>query len=166
MSAGQLWSDIGEFFHTDDGALYDIDLDDLPPLATQHVFNVLASRAESFRGSAWHKAEARSFDVHDLLNAPELVDEGYVEPCHMLFAGVRVSGEIVPDLGGYFFQRAVELDYRMGTEWNAQVLAAFIDLLDLLVSPFPGVLPSLQGSPEANERFQIAMAKYLKNRPR
>lgn len=159
MDVDEVWREIGWLFDTDDGSLPEVSLNDLPLRATQQVFDVLASRSSEIRGEFWHIAEAKSFKVREHLNAPTLVEEGIVEVFHVVFCDVRNLGQRMPDLGAFFFQDSVALDYRMGIEWNAVVLDAFLDLLRELTSPFPDVLIEIEyGTPSENEQFNRVLA--------
>ncbi|MDP8910348.1 MAG: hypothetical protein M3N47_14810, partial [Chloroflexota bacterium] len=85
---------------------------------------------------------------------------------HVVLTGIR-SGDVgVPDLGVSVRPGALVVDYRMGVEWTAEVVAGFVELLRALQQLVEGseLVVADAGSAafpaDTQRRFREAVAQY------
>jgi hypothetical protein len=101
--------------------------------------------------------------VDSVPNAAALVAGAQAEPFHHCISGVVASGVELPILGVFVWRDAVELDYRMGDEWNPGRVAGFFELLRDCCDLDAGatVAPANSEGPPYSERFAEAWRSYV-----
>ena len=163
-----LWTELHELFDTDDGSLPEIVFVDPPRTALQPLFAFLMGRGTVdlvSGGSVYDPALEADVPIADVPDAGARVASGRIPDFHVLFHGIEVDGVTVPPLGACFGQNQVALDYRMGSDWNATVLAAFARLLDEMRALAPGArlhAGADGGAPEHDDTtFELALDRYL-----
>jgi hypothetical protein len=62
-------------------------------------------------------------------NAAALVIQSGAEAFHIVCQGLSYGSEVIPYLGVFVFDDRINLDYRMGAEWNAAKLKALFGML-------------------------------------
>jgi hypothetical protein len=164
----RLWFELADLFEEDDGSLPEIRLIDLTPGGVERIFAELSRRAEPLdpAQTVWHEERAQQVPLGELSDVGALAAKGRIAPSHFLLSGIRSGGVRLPDLGAFVFPDEVALDYRMGKDWNADVLAAFVELLAELQLLEPGArlvaACEVELQPEGTQkRFQQAVATYL-----
>jgi hypothetical protein len=164
----RLWHELAGYFEEDDGSLPEIRLLDLTAEGVVRVFAEVRRRAEPLDPAThvWHDELEQTVALADVPDVAELAATGRIGPPHFLLSGIRSAGVRLPDLGIYIDPGEVALDYRMGKDWNADVLAAFVELLVELQRLDPGArlaaADEVELRPEgAQKRFQQAVATYL-----
>jgi hypothetical protein len=164
----ELWRELSDLFAVDDGSLPEIRLLDLSIEGVVQVFEELCHRAEPLDSTqtVWHDERDQEVPFAELSDAVELAANGRITTLHVLLSGIRSSGNRLPDLGVSVQPGEVALDYRMGEDWNADVLAAFIELLAELQALDPDVRLAAAHeldlvAEQIQERFQRAVQTYL-----
>ena len=106
--------------------------------------------------------EDESIGLFKVDNPAKLVAAGQVYPFHILFQGIEVIGQPIPDIGVFVFQDSLALDYRMGNEWNPEKVEAFLVLLIQLASLDSEAVVSTEEcvQPEVADHFQEVFAKF------
>lgn len=120
------------YFENDDGSLPEIELAFRSPAGTVEGFRLLFARGAkdvSVGGAkVWIKSKAQARPFSGPQDA-ELVMAGDLEPFHIVLGGINVSGATVPDLGVWVAPEGLTLDYRMGPEWQQDVVMGLLQLL-------------------------------------
>jgi hypothetical protein len=138
--AAALWAELHDLFDEDDGSLPEVRLLGTPPGAVQRIVDDLLARAEPLGGdeTAWHNGLNADIPLTAYSDLGSLVEVGTVPFFIVFLEGVEWHGLRLPDLGLFAEQCDVGLNYRMGDEWSAPVLAAFAGLLKHLRTLAPG----------------------------
>jgi hypothetical protein len=85
------------------------------------------------------------------------------ERFHVVLRGIHWEGVRLPDLGVFADPTHVELDYRMGSEWDAEVLRAVVEMLTHLRQLAPGSHIDLEETvrQSVREHFRRSVEAYL-----
>jgi hypothetical protein len=159
----QLWRELGEYFAEDDGTLPEYWFSGLSPEGAARIFDELRERADPPEPSTtiWHDEREEQLPLAEVPDAGALVTSGRIGSLHVVLSGVRSAGIRLPDLGVSLFRDSVELDYRMGRDWNPIVLSAFVDLLIELQQLDPGSRLDAHADADVQEQFREAIERYL-----
>jgi hypothetical protein len=161
----KLWDELSSFFAEDDGSLPEVRLVRLSPTGLVRIFEELRQRAEPLDSSetVWHDERQEEVTLGEVPELPALVADEKISSVHLLLRGIRSGDLNLPDLGVFAASGEIALDYRMGDEWNEDVLAAFVELLaDLRQLDPGGELDLEEGLPRGVRRhFRRAVQKYL-----
>jgi hypothetical protein len=116
----------------------------------------------------WDDQLEADVPIADRPNAGELVAAGRLQSFHAVFRGLRDDDTELPPIGAFFLSDEVCLDYRMGETWDAEVLAAFMRLLNQMRQLLPharvAALPDGWRSwDERDARFDQALDSYRSN---
>lgn len=164
----QLWETISNILFKEEGSLPEIRLTGLTSEHAAAVFSNLLEMANTtdLSQTIWHEKLKCEVPLSELPNAGALAADGVLSSLHVILSGIRSGGTLLPDLGVSVYTNEVALDYRPGSDWNPDVLAAFIELLSGLRSLEDGgrleVADEVVVLPEdAQRRFRAAVAKYF-----
>ncbi len=130
----RLYEAVRDLFEEDDGSLPEIHVAGLTPAAAQRCLDALFDRADSLRPdqTVWDWQRDEDVPIADVPEVGPLAAEGKLSTLHVVLTGIR-SGDVgVPDLGVSVRPGALVVDYRMGVEWTAEVVAGFVELLRAL----------------------------------
>jgi hypothetical protein len=120
------------YFVTNDGSLPEIEVTFSDPAASTRAFHELfrlgADDVTHDGGKIWvlDGEYERSFEGP---TDADLVVLGKVQPFHVVLGGVKLAAVNLPELGVFFGINGLTIDYRMGPEWSALHIAAFVMLL-------------------------------------
>jgi hypothetical protein len=160
-----LWHEFQSLFDTNDGSLPEIDIENVSPVGVGDMWTYLRAAATAYAGDAWFwdKRSERETLLDSIPNPAQLVVSGEAEPFHTVLQGITYFGGVIPDLGVFFFQDAIVLDYRMGHSWNALNLTALFELLYQLQRIDSHAHISLANvfSPGWRARFSAAFDAYV-----
>jgi hypothetical protein len=165
--AEELWRHLSPLFAEDDGSLPEIRLTNLTAWEAAAIYEELRARAHPLRSDqvAWHEPRNENVQLAELPNAGLLAARAELN-LHVVLTGISSHGVVVPDLGVSVWPGEVALDYRMGDDWNAVSVAAFVDLLSDLFPLSEGLV--LEPAPEVHsfdertrDEFRRAVAQYL-----
>lgn len=161
----ELWRELAYLFEEDDGSLPEVRLIDIPSGGAARIFQELRNRAEPLEPTQtiWDEELGRDVPLEDVPDAATLVAEERIQGFHVVLRGISSHSIRLPELGVFVCQNNVELDYRMGSEWNAEVLAAFVELLADLRRLAPAARLDLEDGVLENvrEHFRRAVETYL-----
>jgi hypothetical protein len=132
MNQFQLWEELHNLFDIDDGSLPEIELTNLKSREIGDIFSFLLSLGKEVRpdgGSFWYGALNRECPIRSVNNAALLVTECEASPFHIVIVGIEVNSTIIPDLGIFFFQESISLDYRKDPQWGPAEIWALFHLL-------------------------------------
>lgn len=134
-----VWAEFHKQFDTDDGSLPEVHLHDLGSAGILTACHLLTERGGMPRPnySVWDIREQRDRTDLAWTEAVRGVVDRRFECFQSLFSGIRVSDTTLPELGVYVSDDEIALNYRMGSEWNTATVAAFLELLELLLSVAP-----------------------------
>lgn len=134
----------------------------------QRLFDILVARSEPFTDeqTLWDEERQADVPVSKVPGAASLVVARRIPPFHVLFRGIRMGAIRLPDLGAFFFDDELALDYRGGAQWSSPVLSGFADLLGELMREAPGVEVDLEdyALPEVRQIFRLAVRDYVSGR--
>jgi hypothetical protein len=117
--------------------------------------------------AVWQDSREQEVPLTELADAGTLAATGQITSLHVVLRGIGSGGIRLPDLGVSVWPGEVALDYRMGSDWDADVLGAFVELLaDLQGLDHNARLTAAGevGPPlpeEVQKRFQRAVETYL-----
>jgi hypothetical protein len=150
-------------FVIDDGSLPGIELkfDRVEEIPRAFAFLRSISNLTTPEAVFWNKVTNLEAMVDSVTNAASLVVEGSAE-CFRIGIAPRFEGVELPELGIYIFADNMEIDWRMGSDWNDARVLAFFDLLAKLKTLFPSFEIhdcELEGliQPDAFFRFWISI---------
>ena len=154
-----LWSELHDFFDTDDGSLPEVRVAYSDTGATIAAYALLRERAAQVvteNPYFWSKTHHADRPLDSVPNAAVLVASGEATAFHVVLGGIRSRGVNIPDLGVFVFPAQIALDYRMGPAWGPRELEALFELLAELMSLDPQASLSLEEGalPEVVARFQ------------
>jgi hypothetical protein len=160
-----LWERLAFLFDEDDGSLPELRIVGLSPAGLTRVVTALWERAAEPPAvdRLWHDAHGVEAPVRDVAHACELLVAGRIVPFHVPLEGIAVGAVALPALGAFVDPDEVVLDYRMGPDWNADVLAAFVVLLGELRALDAGARLDLEEAIAPQFRAEIVRAidEYL-----
>lgn len=99
--------------------------------------------------------------AEDAANAAILVCNEEADSIHVVLGGLESAGTSIPDLGVFVHPEGLVLDYRMGSAWGPQQVAALFALLFTIAEMEPDLAVHHQYSDEA---FAIAWKQYRDER--
>jgi hypothetical protein len=169
VSPDELWTQVGACFDTDDGSLPGVEVSGLSPPGVAAIYAMLRRRSR-LEGeppySFWSLTEQADLPVDSVPNAAALVAGGQAEPFHLCISGVIAGGVELPTLGVFVWPDTVELDYRMGDEWNSSRVAGLFELLRDCCDLDDGatVTPAKSEGPPYPDRFASGWGSYASSR--
>jgi hypothetical protein len=129
-----IWTELRDFFDTDDGSLPEIRITYTKPGAAAAGYALLRQLASRVVTIDPYCSTARGpISLDSVPNAAELVASGEAEPFHIVLAGITIRDTSLPDLGVFTFDDQLALDYRMGPNWNAGRLEALFEVIRQLL---------------------------------
>lgn len=169
-AAEQLWQETRHLFEEDDGSLPDLRIDELSEDGVQAVFDALLplSDLEDPLGGKTASLDGLDKPISSIPDVGKKAARGEVMPVHFVIEGVRMNGTFLPALGVFLEPGAsVAFDYRMGSDWDARSVSAFVSLLDYLRGAAgEGALASLPDGGRAGQEdpaFPEAANRYLRS---
>jgi hypothetical protein len=166
----QLWRELHDLFEwADDGRGYlpEFRFLDCTPDGAGRIFDELVRRAEPWDMTqpVWHEDLGRAVPLSELRNPGRLAALGQINLAQAM--DIYSQGYRIPTLGVFVRKDELFIDYEVGFGWNAETVAAFVELLDELHRLEPDA--QLAGAPEGTdlypddvqERLQRAIATYL-----
>ncbi len=151
-------------FTEDDGSLPGIEFRNLHSNSVRNIVNYFFLHGDLTAEDAtlWHNEMQAEVPIKQFDDPAGLVTSGIAAPVHCCVQlSVRGTNSI-PVLGLFVFQHVVEIDYRMGCEWNPDNVDAFFRLLSHLkqIAPEASVESAdCEGLPYPVE-FWIAFNRY------
>jgi hypothetical protein len=166
MNRQDLWKELHDLFDTDDGSLPEIRIADLSKLGVASIFAKLQGLCPGgVDGNFWSNEAQKDRRVDSVPNAAQLVIDDRSEPFHALCHELDYGGIRIPDLGVFVSDDEISLDYRMGSEWNANNLGAFLQLLKELTQLDANASISLERSVlrDVRKRFEDTWKAFMEN---
>ena len=158
------WNIARHNFTDDDGSLPGIEFSRLTPEGVRSLVDYFRRHGTIVSENATLYDYSKQADVplSELEDPAGLVLSGTAAPFHCCFGGMSNCGVEIPVLGLFVFQESVEIDYRMGAEWNSDNVEALFRLLAQLKSLAPEAnvdSAEPEGLPYPNE-FKDAFSRY------
>jgi hypothetical protein len=152
-------------FTDDDGSLPGIELRNLRPNSVRNLVNYFFHHGKLTADDAtlWHNQMQANVLLNQVEDPVGLVISGIAEPFHCCFQLHSQGVNTIPILGLFVFQDVVEIDYRMGGDWNPENVDAFFRLLVYLKSIAPEAnveSADCEGLPYPVE-FKNALGRYI-----
>ena len=126
-----------QYFEHDDGSLPELELAYSDLAASVAAFNLLFSHSRF----DFATGRATVYSIQDNAevsfpggDAASQVVAGTIEPFHVLLPELTVEARTIPDLGVFFSQGRIVIDYRMGPSWAAQEIQDCMLLLSHCVA--------------------------------
>jgi hypothetical protein len=164
-----LWTELHDYFDTDDGSLPEVRVDFADKQAVIRAFAELRARGKdvTHRGSTfWSVTDAKDCPLDSVPNAAALVVSGEAQPFHFVLRDIEMSGVRLPDLGVWIFDDQIAINYRMGEEWGSTTLRALLGLLLAIshLDPKSSVTLDPKALPDVAERFRTCWSRFLAER--
>ncbi len=165
-----LWEQVRGNFEVNDGSLPGIAISNLSPAEVSAVYAMLRKRSRPVEGAPaefWFRKQEKSELVDSVPDATALVTAGVADSFHHCVAGIVAGGVELPVLGIFVDPDAVELDYRMGPEWNPATVRGFFELLRdcCAIALDAKIKPAEVEGPLYPERFVEAWSTYCSEMP-
>ncbi len=162
MSDG--WNIARRNFTDDDGSLPGIEFRNLLPKSVQCLVTYFFrhGRLTTEDMTLWHNEMQADVPLGQVDDPAGLVVSGKAEPFHCCFQLHSPGLEKIPVLGLFVFQDLVEIDYRMGADWNSDNVDCFFRLLAHLKSLATEAnveSADCEGLPYPDE-FKAALGRY------
>lgn len=126
-------------FTDDDGSLPGVEFRNLQSPSVRNLVNYFFQHGNLTAEDAtlWHDQMQADVPIKQFDDPAGLVTSGIAAPFHCCFQ-LQVQGvSRIPVLGLFVFQDVVEIDYRMGSDWNPDNVDAFFRLLAQLKTIAP-----------------------------
>ena len=126
-------------FTEDDGSLPGVDFAGLTPDSVRSITDYFFRSGEVTDKNAtlWDNRSEQDVNLSEIADPAGLVSCGAACPFHCCFSGISWNQVELPVLGLFVFQESLEIDYRMGAEWNPDRVDAFLRLIAHLISIAP-----------------------------
>lgn len=126
-------------FREDDGSLPTVEFDELAPESVGKLYRFVSENGHCVSESptVWDNEEQVDVPLMSLSDPCGWLQDGRVDSFHCCFGGILIGGTVIPDLGIFVFKDAVQIDFRMGNDWNPANVGAFFKLLACLKSLAP-----------------------------
>lgn len=165
MNESALWEVVHCCFDEDDGSLPTIAIESLSASEIELVFETLIREGRILTEEPFfHDQQTdKMLPLNSVPNAAKLVAEFKASPFHVIIGDICINGQELPELGIFFFQDSIAVDYRMGGEWNAAKVFAFFVWLKHLISLTESgkVITCTQDGPPSPEAFDAAWQTFL-----
>ena len=162
-----IWSQLRTLFEHDDGSLPEIELTNLGPGAIPRVLAMLWRHGHDATAGGASYCDRRDgqdkpiASAEDAANAAVLVCNQEAESVHVVLGGLGCAGSAIPDLGVFVHPDGLILDYRMGSAWGPQQVAALFELWFTIAETEPDLGVHHQ---YADEAFDLAWKQYREAR--
>lgn len=135
MYATDLWNQVHRCFDADDGSLPSIAIESLSPSDLSLIYETLTrdGRVSSVDPVFHDKQSDSMLLLNSVANAAKLVAEYKASPFHLTFSGISSNNRELPELGVFFFQDSISIDYRMGAVWDSALVFAYFAWLKHIV---------------------------------
>ncbi len=164
MTPSEHWNLAGCCFCEDDGSLPGVEIQNLSTNEVAQIYSWIRSNStvESLDPVFWDNRNDRNRPIDSVPNAAALVAAGDAAPFHVAVSNLIVDRVAIPTLGVFVFQDMISLDYRMGSEWQAEQVFAFFTLIRKLVrfSQAGSVHPETNEGPPHPDAFAISWAYF------
>jgi hypothetical protein len=158
------WDVAKRNFTDDDGSLPGIEFTRLSPESVRRLVDFFRRHGTITTANATLHDNSREADVplHELNDPVGLVLSGTADSFHCCFGGITHGGVAIPVLGLFVFRDCVEIDYRMGAEWNRDNVDAFFRLLAhlKLFAPEANIDSAENEGLPYPEDFKVALDQY------
>lgn len=126
-------------FCEDDGSLPTVEFDQLLPESIGKLYRFVSKSGYCVTESptVWDDQAQQDVPLLSVCDPCKWVHDGRTDSFHCCFGGISIDGTVIPTLGIFVFKDAVEIDFRMGKDWNPENVEAFFKLLARLKSLAP-----------------------------
>lgn len=163
-----LWNQVRACFETDDGSLPGVEIANVTAVGVAAIYAMIRSRSRLCGESPefWSLASNSSQPVDSVANAAALVASGEAEAFHIVVEGLFAAGAALPAIGVFVFADSIELDYRMGRDWDEARVTGFFEFLRDCCARARGstLVPAEQEGPPYPEAFMHAWSKFNSGR--
>lgn len=129
-AAPGLWPAVAPIFAVNDGSLPELSVGGLSGAAVEATFDCLRQLMPApFPETQYIWLNDAEVPLATLAHPAAEVTSGAGEAFHCTMPGIEVDGVPVPELGVFVLPTEVEIDYRMGPEWDEATVAALLRLL-------------------------------------
>lgn len=160
MNSTELWHKVRDLFHTDDGSLPDIFVDNLSDEEIVTIYDYVMTQSEIYGDpTAWSLESAEDIPIRDIDHPAKQYIEKRIESFRHGIT-LRVDDLELPSLSICVGQESIEFDYRMGKEWNEENVSGLFHFLSQVqsIAPTSKIYQADEGgSHEPNLTFQEAL---------
>lgn len=132
------WNELEPLFQTPDGALPDIELNNVFPKSVAIGYEFIRDNSvwpTHTVPSYWSKTAERDVDFTQSDNPAKYVVEETADSFHICFdSTLSPSGYKIPNLGVFIFQDSISLDYRAGPDWNVEAIKGLFEVIGYIYS--------------------------------
>ena len=160
----EYWPDLKHLFDTDDGSLPDVFVTEISGAEVCAIYNWVMSLCEIYgEPTLWFDAQGKDVPIRDVPDPAGSVVAGDVIQFRHGLSGLCFGGVELPTLTIAVCPEDIEFDYRMGSEWGAQQLGAFLGFLAGVLELAPGakVVHRFEGVQQDTPGFTEAVGRYV-----
>ena len=165
----ELYAALRDFFVEDPESIPEVQLCGVTPEQAQAMLDALLRCANPLRDdqTVWDPEREAELPVSGYRDVARLAAEDPRMALRVVLCNVHFHGVQLPDLGFGVWPDTVAVDYPAGEHWTAEVIAAYVELLESLRTLAPGsqMVPAHETSapfaPAAQEHFREAVQRYL-----
>ncbi|MCG6157277.1 hypothetical protein [Rubinisphaera margarita] len=166
MDKDALWDIVHGCFDEDDGSLPSIAIQPLTPEEIALIFEIFVREGRiTTEEPAFHDQQSdKLIPLDSVKNAASLVANYKASPFHLVVRDICFRGHQLPELGMFVFQESIEVDYRMGDDWDATTVFAFFEWLKYLVGQTKNgeLAACTREGPPFSEQFDEAWHRFMK----
>lgn len=132
MTRHELWLTVCDLFLVNDGSLPEINFKSLETDRVSAAYEYLRRLAGCFNDNTnyWSLPEQRDMQVQSHDKVEDILAVAGAKYFHVVISDVySPSGIGIPPLGISVFEDWISLDYRMGGDWNPDVLHGFFEII-------------------------------------
>lgn len=167
MNKSNLCQQFGYFFNTDDGGLPEIEIKNLSKKEGKNIFLSLFESGGKLSDNQRIWVKDSEINCEDFEDLSSLYD-ALLEPSqHVIVEKIQVGASTIPPIGVFAFENEIELNYKMGKEWNENSIYALFDFFKIVkkIAPNCVIEWSKDGSGPFHasdiETINIAIKKFL-----
>ncbi|MBV1919915.1 MAG: hypothetical protein KUG73_04480 [Pseudomonadales bacterium] len=127
------WSKLEPLFQTLDGALPDIELNQLLPRSVVLGYEYIRDNSvwpTGYCPSYWSRVKGADVEFTQFDNPAKYVVEESADSFHLCFDSITSpSGYKVPNLGVFIFLDSISFDYRAGPDWNVEAIRGLFEVI-------------------------------------
>lgn len=154
-----------EYFDRDDGSRPEIELAFAEPAALLRAFQLLfeaGARDVTVGGARLWLADAQTEQPFRGPGDVALVVDDQADAFHVMLAGIRIDGIVLPDLGVHVDPDRLTFDYRRGPPWSALQVDALLVLL-VRLQALGGVVEVPWWGAHGEDAFRAALAETARS---
>ena len=169
MNKSELWDRLHYIFDKYDGGETEIRVTHLKGSEIIEIFRFIWRSGKDVTqngASFWNPQLEQSFPIESVDNADALIVQGTIDTIYMVIADINFHETVIPDLGFWFNEDGIDLDFESGPEWGSAEVGALFAFLQSIKNIAPEMQLSLHPLiiKKVQKEFQRTWQDYLESK--